>query len=218
MNKKIIKNKKFMTLIAIMATFTLFASACTNTQTNTPTQSAQSTVENTATQAIEDAASTATASMGTQFVGDDTLSLVGYGAKGALADSDLSLADMLTYAAQDEYLAHNEYAKIIDKFGDKTPYSNIIEAEETHLKELKDLYAAYGMAFPQDDSTEHLVIPVSLLEAAEAGVQAETDNIAMYERFLTKDIPDDVRNVFESLKAASENHLKAFQRQVDRLS
>jgi hypothetical protein len=35
------------------------------------------------------------------------------------------------------------------------------------------------------------VIPASLLEAAETGVQAEINNIAMYEKFLTYSLPQD---------------------------
>ena len=37
----------------------------------------------------------------------------------------------------------------------------------------------------------------------------------MYESFLKENLPDDVREVFESLMNASEKHLAAFQRQVD---
>lgn len=65
------------------------------------------------------------------------LSLEGYGSKGALADTNLTLADMLMYAVQDEYLAHAEYLLIMDIFGTQKPYSNIAKSEETHLALLK---------------------------------------------------------------------------------
>ena len=48
-------------------------------------------------------------------------SLEGYGAKGALADKDLTINDMLVYAVQDEYLALGEYQAIIEKFGEQRP-------------------------------------------------------------------------------------------------
>ncbi len=149
---------------------------------------------------------------------EQELSLEGYGAIGALADRDLSIADMLMYAVQDEYLAHGEYEAIIDKFGDQTPYNNIIRAEETHLTYLENIYTEYEMTFPSDTSSEHLVIPVNLLEAAQTGVQAEIDNIAMYEIFLTYDLPENIQQVFSSLKSGSDSHLLAFQKQVDKLS
>lgn len=149
---------------------------------------------------------------------DWSLSLEGYGAKGALADQDLSIADMLMYAIQDEYLAHGEYEATIEKFGNVTPFANIVKSEETHIAFLSDIYNAYGVDIPEDDSASHVVVPESLLEGAKTCVQAEIDNIAMYENFLSYELPDDIRSVFEALKAASESHLKAFQKQVDRLS
>ena len=148
---------------------------------------------------------------------DTNLSLEGYGAKGALADNDLTINDMLTYAVQDEYLARGEYLAIIDKFGEQRPYTNIVKSEETHLTFLKEVYLSYGLDFPADASADHLIIPADLLEAALTGVQAEIDNIAMYELFLTHDLPENVFEVFSALKSGSESHLLAFQKQVDRL-
>lgn len=148
---------------------------------------------------------------------DLALSLEGYGAKGALADKNLTINDMLMYAVQDEYLAHGEYLAIIDKFGSQKPYDNIVSAEETHLAFLKEVYVSYGIDFPADDSAGHIVIPADLLEAAETGVQAEIDNIAMYELFLTYDLPENVYEVFTALKNGSDSHLLAFQKQVDKL-
>ena len=148
---------------------------------------------------------------------DKSLSLEGYGAKGALADKNLTINDMLMYAVQDEYLAHGEYLAIVDKFGSQKPYTNIISAEETHLAYLKEVYLAYGLDFPADESAGQIVVPANLLEAAETGVQAEIDNIAMYELFLTYDLPENVFEVFSALKSGSDSHLRAFQKQVDRL-
>ncbi|HPW53840.1 MAG TPA: DUF2202 domain-containing protein [Erysipelotrichaceae bacterium] len=145
------------------------------------------------------------------------LSLEGYGSKGALADTNLTLADMLMYAVQDEYLAHAEYLLIMDIFGTQKPYSNIAKSEETHLALLKEVYLAYGLDFPEDASADHVVVPASLLEAAQTGVQAEIDNIAMYELFLSYDLPENIAQVFTALKNASESHLLAFQKQVEKL-
>ncbi len=125
---------------------------------------------------------------------------------------------MLMYAIQDEYVAHAEYLAIMDKFGTQNPYANIVKSEESHIAALTDVYNLYDIPLPEDDSAEHLVVPASLLEAAETGVQAEINNIAMYERFLSYDLPDSISTVFDSLMKASESHLAAFQQQVDKLS
>jgi hypothetical protein len=44
-----------------------------------------------------------------------TLSAADFGAQGAFEADNLTLADMLTYAIQDEYLARAEYKQIICK-------------------------------------------------------------------------------------------------------
>jgi len=100
-----------------------------------------------------------------------------------------TLSEMLTYAIEDEYLAHAEYEEIIETFGAQKPFTNIIRAEETHISALEPLFAEYDVALPDNTAEEHVVIPASLLEAAQAGVEAELNNIAMYEAFLEQDLP-----------------------------
>ena len=138
----------------------------------------------------------------------------GYGASGALADETLTLAEMLTYAIQDEYLAHAEYVYIIDTFGNINPFGNIINAEEQHISQLLPLFSAYGIEAPVDTGNDHAVAVPSLTAAYQAGETAELDNIAMYDAFLKQGLPNDVRIVFESLRNASENHLAAFRKHL----
>jgi len=99
------------------------------------------------------------------------------------------------------------------------PNSNIKDAEEQHIAWLKDIYASLGIPVPADQAALYIHIPATLKEAAETGVQAEIDNIAMYERFLTQPILKDPRykavaDIFVRLRDASKNHLEAFQRQL----
>ncbi len=139
-----------------------------------------------------------------------------FGAKGAQQSSDPTLEQMLTYAIQDEYLARAEYRFIINEYGSVRPFSNIIQAEEQHINMLVPLFTTYGFAVPEDNAEEHIVVPKDLKEALETGVQAEIDNIGMYETFLNKSLPEDVRDVFERLKNASGNHLQAFRNALSR--
>ena len=74
---------------------------------------------------------------------DLALSLSGYGSDGALGDEQLTLADMLTYAVQDEYLARAEYDRILSENGTIRPFSNILRAEETHIDALLPLFDVY---------------------------------------------------------------------------
>ncbi len=145
---------------------------------------------------------------------DQALTLTGYGSEGALDDESLTLADMLTYAIQDEYLARAEYELIIADFGNVRPFTNIMRAEETHIEALLPLFETYGIAAPADEGASHAVSVATLTGTYEAGVNAEVNNIAMYETFLEQDLPADVRAVFTSLMRASENHLRAFQNRL----
>jgi hypothetical protein len=139
-----------------------------------------------------------------------------FGAKGAQQSPDPTLEQMLTYAIQDEYLARAEYSFIISEYGPVRPFSNIIHAEEQHIKMLVPLFTTYELAVPEDNAAEHIVVPKDLKGALETCVQGEIDNIGMYETFLDKQLPNDVRDVFERLKNASGNHLRAFSNALSR--
>jgi len=137
---------------------------------------------------------------------------VAYGSSGTVNESTFALEEMLTYAIQDEYLAKAEYQAIMTQFETTRPYSNIMLAEDVHIQELLPLFAAYSIEVPVNDAAAKVVLPETLQETYSIGVQAEINNIAMYDKFLAQELPDDVRDVFEQLKAASEKHLAAFER------
>lgn len=136
---------------------------------------------------------------------------IDFGAKGAESDDQITIEEMLKYAIQDEYLARMEYEKIMDEFGAQRPFSNIIKAEEYHIELLTPLLEKYGVEVV-DESENYVAIPDSVNEALEVGIQAEIDNIAMYEKFMENDLPSDIELVFEELMNASKNHLSAFER------
>lgn len=140
-----------------------------------------------------------------------------YGAKGALSASTLTLPQMLTYSLQDEYLAQSRYNNILGKFGYIRTFAQIKEAELRHINALLPLFERYKVPIPADHSQSFVTTPESIKAAFAAGVQGEIDNISMYERFLTLDIPNDVRTVFSQLRNASLNHLAAFEKGLARM-
>lgn len=146
-----------------------------------------------------------------------------YGASGAAAAaSSWTVEQMLRYAVEDEYLARAEYVAVMRKFGTARPFSNIKEAEDQHVAWLAELYSARGLPLPADGAASIVPVPASLQEAYRIGEKAEIDNIAMYESFLRSvqlagAENKDVKAVFERLKRASENHLRAFRNQLARL-
>lgn len=121
-----------------------------------------------------------------------------------------SLEDMLVYAMLDEIHAKQTYEAMIDVYGDARPFNRIVVAEQKHMDLLLPLFETYQIDVPSGDID--VLVPETMEEALEAGVEAEIANIALYEAFLSQELPDDVRAVFESLVAASNNHLEAFSK------
>lgn len=124
--------------------------------------------------------------------------------------NDVKLA--LNEAIQDEYKAMLFYQKTIDKFGQVMPYVNIVDAEVKHQESLAKLFQNYGLAVPTSQWKDSEITTFSSVQASCANCyQAEIDNIALYDKYLSLDLPDDVRKVFENNRAASLNkHLPAF--------
>jgi len=139
-----------------------------------------------------------------------------YGAVGALADNDLTMEEMFTYAIQDEQLAHGEYAYVLETFGDQAPFNNIVSAEAQHVSEMTVLFEKYDLTIPADESADHLKQAADIKEALENCATGEVDNIAMYNKFLEQDIPDDVRATFTALRNASEWHLDSFNKSLEK--
>ncbi len=139
-----------------------------------------------------------------------------YGHEG-VSDEEPTIEEMMVYALEDEVLAYTSYSEIVKAFDITKPFTNIMRAELNHIEMVKELMLSYDFEIPEVDPSSHLILPETLDAAFKAGVQAEIDNIALYETFLeNNDVPDDVRSVFEYLIAGSEKHLSAFERQVER--
>lgn len=125
--------------------------------------------------------------------------------------------EALRDALDDEYRAEATYQAVIDEFGPVRPFINIIEAERRHAGMVKTQYARLGLEAPANPYLGKIEAPESLLTACEAGVEAEVENIALYDRILPEITDPQVRATLERLQAASrDNHLPAFQRCVDR--
>jgi hypothetical protein len=117
-------------------------------------------------------------------------------------------------AITDEYRAETIYQGVIDDFGTVLPFVNVLTAEQRHSTTLARLFEARGLPAPVNGWTVAMVPHfASVPMGCTAGVTAEHENIAIYDRLLALDLPFDVRQVFESNRAASLfNHLPAFER------
>lgn len=122
----------------------------------------------------------------------------------------------LNTAIQDEYKSRATYNKILDTFGQVMPFANIVNAESRHVEALAFLYKRYEVPIPADTWADKVPAYATLNEAAEAAVQAEQENGALYDTITENVSNPEVINVFNALRFATmEHHLPAFQRLVD---
>jgi rhodanese-related sulfurtransferase len=128
--------------------------------------------------------------------------------------SDSQLKSSLDRALQDEYFAFNTYKKIIEKFGEVKPFSNVAQAEQKHINLLLSLYQKYDIE-PPLNSGEYAPLSDSLKGNCRNGVEAEIQNVELYKKELLPAVSsyEDVVTTFTELMNASElNHLEAFKR------
>lgn len=136
-------------------------------------------------------------------------------AEAVTPDELKDLEAMFTVLIKDEYRARAEYQAIIDEFGAQTPFTSLVRAETMHINALTRLFEVYGLDVPSDDGSKSAVVPDSLEEAYAIGVDAEKNNIALYDKYLDQDLPTNVERVFTNLQKASENHLTTFEAYQD---
>ena len=123
------------------------------------------------------------------------------------------LKSMLDILYQDEYNTKSTYEEIIDEFGPNILYNNLIQAEAQHMNALERIYTRYDIQIPNMDArTPNL--PDNLLDTYTLGKEAEEANIALYDKYLDEDLPEEIRFTFERLMNASYHHLDAFNQAI----
>ncbi len=123
-----------------------------------------------------------------------------------------TLEQILTATIQDEYHAEAVYERVLAEHGDVFPFVNIVRAEARHAGSIAGLFTARGLAVPVRVWTVENVPGFATVPAAcAAAAEAEIDNVALYDGYLSMDLPVDVRTVFANNRAASiNNHWPAF--------
>lgn len=120
-------------------------------------------------------------------------------------------------ALDDEYRAWATYDQVIHDFGPERPFINIREAEARHIDALRTLFQSYELEMPENPWPGRVPRFGSMREACEAGIEAEVENGALFDRLMGSTNREDILAVFRNLKRASqERHLPAFRRCVTR--
>jgi rubrerythrin len=136
-----------------------------------------------------------------------------------LSGSDEPLSDAgleaLGLALQDEYRAEHLYQQVLERLGDVRPFAHIVYAEQRHSAALEGVYSRRGLVAPTSDpeGLGQELPGETLQEVCKGAVEAERDNVSLYDELLRRDLPADVVQVFGHLREASlERHLPAFER------
>lgn len=131
---------------------------------------------------------------------------------------------------EEEKMARDVYRFLYDRWGLRI-FDNISQAEQTHMNAVKILLTKYSIADPvTDDSAgkftdpellklyEQLIVKgnISLTEALFVGATIEDVDIFDIQNYQLKVDNMDILFVFGNLKKGSENHMRAFTRQLGR--
>lgn len=128
-------------------------------------------------------------------------------------DVPADVVEALAAGLADEHNAYNIYQAVIDQFGAVRPFTNIQQAEASHIETLEFMFDRYGLEIPEAAPLASVPQFSTLADACAAAADAEVANFALYDSWIAtvQDYPDMVQ-VFTSLRDASEfQHLLAFE-------
>jgi len=149
-------------------------------------------------------------------------------ANGLTADEEY----WLTYMREEEKLARDVYLYLYDKW-QLRPFNNISKSEQRHMDSVKSLLDSYGIPDPaagkEKGEFTNLELQklynelinqgsISLVEAIKVGIIIEETDIADLEEAISLTISDDIKTIYSNLLRGSQNHLKAFNSNLERHS
>lgn len=136
-------------------------------------------------------------------------------------------ANLLRYLIEEEKLAHDVYVVLHDMYG-ATVFGNILNSEQTHQDRVLALLQPRNIADPRSLEPGVFVNPElqtlhdtliaqgkqGVASAYAVGVAIEEKDIADITKQLATATDADVVAALEALRSGSENHLRAFNRQL----
>jgi len=149
-----------------------------------------------------------------------------------LASGLMTEEDGIAFMREEEKLAHDVYT-VLYEIWELNVFSNIARSEQTHTEAVLSLIGDSGMVDPVSENEvgvftnstlqelyDELVErgSKSLLDAVKVGLLIEEIDIKDLEDLLEGDIDSRTATVYENLLRGSENHLRAFLRQYERLA
>lgn len=113
-------------------------------------------------------------------------------------------------ALADEWRADDTYTSLAATYG--RPFQRLERAEERHADLLMRLLATHGHGVPARAAPVNTTA-ASATDACSLAIEAEKENVALYDELLAASPPADVRCVYEHLRSLSaERHIPALER------
>ena len=136
----------------------------------------------------------------------------------------------LIYMREEEKMAYDFYSLMFEKWGLR-PFGNIKEAEARHMQAVKTLLDRYGISDPVSTSDYGVFSSekikslydnflkqgnLSAKDALLAAAELEEVDIIDLKKGIKESDNDDIRFVYNNLVRGSENHLRAFVRNLSK--
>ena len=153
--------------------------------------------------------------------------------KAPVVDKGIATADatveQLEYLIEEEKLAHDVYSKMFELWGSKV-FGNILKSEESHQSQVLTVMATRDIGDPRSSQEgvfknadlqklyDELIAKgsKSAVDAYEVGVAIEVLDIDDLTKMLATAKDADVIAMMENLRRGSENHLRAFNNQLNK--
>ena len=137
--------------------------------------------------------------------------------------------EALNHMSEEEYLALDVYTKLYELWG-SNPFANISQSEAKHVAKVEELLTAYNLPNFSDHIPgvyeneelqklyDDLIAKGSLSEVDAFIVGATIEDVDIYdlEEFLKEVENESVKAVFDWLVMGSENHMRAFNKQLEK--
>lgn len=144
-----------------------------------------------------------------------------------LSDLTSEEKEWILYMAEEEKLARDVYLDYYDKWGSQV-FSNIADSEQTHMNSMALLIERYGLDNPVTEERGKFTNPelqaayddlvstgsVSEIDALKNSAYIEELDITDLDKAISQTDKPDLTLIYSNLRSGSENHLRAFIRNL----
>ncbi|ATE61089.1 ferritin-like domain-containing protein [Thauera sinica] len=118
-------------------------------------------------------------------------------------------------AMYEEYAARSFHARVVEAFGPRPPFADVLRSQEQQVAALAALCERFGIPRPLDPFPQQTSVAPLWLANCERAMAGEAGKIRLYGYLLANVAEPEARRVLQDLQAtAFERHLPAFRQAV----